>query len=588
MTIRFLPKHLTATLRNSRFVGISVYCLGVFWGIESYAQRPDESSFGMRLRGVPQRAADVFEPVFVTAAPTNEATLIRTKNGGLTIFYVNRPGEADKLLSISSPDGLHWSEPVKELDLPGQAYYANRVLEDRNGGLNCIFHLWSTGDNGYRGKHLDVWYCRKTAAEKPWSSPRKIYDGYVGSMRSFIQLTTGELLISFARAVPQRLEKPADGQKDYGWNDILVLLSDDNGQNWKPSADQLQVEIDGSMPVRYGGIEPNVLELADGRLWMLIRTNKGQLYESFSTDRGRSWQSAQPSRFISSDSPAELLRLSDNRIVLFYNGNQRWDNPRSYAAGGREVLHAAVSRDEGKTWKGFREVLTTPSAQQKATSDRGTAYASAAETIAGKVAFVAGQGEAKAMVLFDPDWLEQAEVRDDFSAGLVQWTLYDADSLIRLTPDPKTGQNALLVTAGSGKTNAAALWNFPATAQGTLKVELELPLDSPVVSLMLTDHFSVSTDSKAADHAVVGFVFKPANRPGKPPKNRRTVLEIRWNSAENKANLYVNGRLAAQSDFHRRPGCGLNYLRIGLAEHSVPPATFMIRSVALSAQKNNN
>ncbi|GAB3915694.1 sialidase family protein [Larkinella terrae] len=588
MTIRFLHKHLTATFRKSRFVGIPVHCLGVFWGIESYAQSPDESSFGMRLRGIPQRASALYEPTRVTSAPTNEATLIRRKNGGLTVFYVNRPGEADKLLSISSPDGLKWSEPVKELDLPGQAYYANRLLEDRNGGLHCIFHLWSTGENGYRGRHLDVWYCRKTAAEKMWSSPRKIYDGYVGSMRSFIQLTTGELLISFARAVPQRLEKPADGQKDYGWNDIRVMVSDDNGQNWKPSADQLRVEIDGHMPVRYGGIEPDVLELADGRLWMLIRTNKGRLYESFSTDRGKSWQPAQPSRFISSDSPAELLRLSDNRIVLFYNANQRWDNPRSYAAGGREVLHAAISRNEGKTWKGFREVLTTPSAKQKATNDRGTAYASAAETATGKVAFVAGQGEARSIVLFDPDWLEQSEARDDFSAGLVQWTLYDADSLIRLSSDPKTARKALLVTAGSGKTNAEAVWNFPATGRGTLKTELEISPDLPAISLVLTDHFSVSTDAQAAEHSVVGFSFKPADFPEKPSKNRSTVLEIKWDSEKNKAVLYVNDRMAAQSDFRRRPEFGFNYLRIGLAKLAAPPAAVMIRSVAVSGNKSNH
>lgn len=590
MTICFQHKQPSWTLHTARFLRIAVWCIGMFLGMDGFSQEFDASSFGMRQRKIPKHVADVYEPVYFAPAPTNESTLVRMKNGGLTIFYVNRPGYANKLMSISSTDGLQWSQPVKEFDLPGQAYYANRVLEDRHGNLHCIFHVWSTGENGYRGKHLDVWYCRKTGQEKPWSQPRKIYEGYVGSMRSFMQLSTGQLVISFAKAVPNRMGKPADGQTDYGWNDIMVMYSEDDGQNWKSSADQLRVAIDNSMPVRYGGVEPTVLELADGRLWMLIRTNKGRLYESFSTDHGKNWQLPQPTRFTSSDSPAELLRLSDNRIVLFINSNQRWDNPRSYAAGGREVLHAAVSRDEGKTWQGFREVLTAPPATQKATNDRGTGYASAVETTSGKVAFVAGQGDAKSIVLFDPDWLDESEAHDDFSTGLVQWTLYEADSLIRLRADPKTGRKVLLVNSpvANEKATASAVWNFPATEQGTLKVELEIPQDSQAVSLLLTDHFSVSTDSQAAEHAVVGFSIKPADFLKKPQNSSRLAVKINWDLAKKKAILYLNDRMAAQSDFRRQPEFGVNYLRIGLSGQSAPKAALTIHSIAVTNKKSNN
>src|SRR5262249_35807286 len=161
----------------------------------------------------------------------------------------------------------------------------------------------------------------------------------------------------------------------------------------------------------------------DGRVWMLIRDRCGRLYESYSRD-GVAWSEPRQSRFVSSDSPASTLRLTDGRILLFWCCNQRWDNPRSYAMRGREVLHAAISTDEGKTWQGFREVLVEP-VPPATRGDRGCAYPSAAQNKESKVVLASGQGEGrKAVVLFDPDWLMQTSAADDFSRGLEQWTLY--------------------------------------------------------------------------------------------------------------------------------------------------------------------
>ncbi|RAJ93108.1 BNR repeat protein [Larkinella arboricola] len=545
----------------------------------SQQKRSDTESFGMRLRQLPTAKSAVYEPVYVASAPSNEATMIRRQNGNLSIFYINRPGEADKLLSISSADGIQWTEPVVEFALPGQAYYANRVLEDSQGVLHAIFHLWATGQNGYRGRHLDVWYCQKSPSATTWSQPRKILDGYVGSMRSFLQLRNGRMLMTFARANPERMEKPVSGQTDYGWNDVVALYSDDNGQHWKPSGSTVRVAIDNSMPVRYGGVEPNVIELADSRLWMLIRTNKGRLYESYSTDQGQTWSPAQPTRFISSDSPAELLRLSDQRLLLFFNSNQRWDNPHSYAAGGREVLHAAISRDDGKTWTGFREVLTMPSTQsaRNAKSDRGTAYASAAETTDGNVALVAGQGEARSIVLFNPNWLDQTKAADNFANGLHQWTLYDADEFCQLTPlSPK--QKVLQLTGSE------AIWNFPALASGGIKMDLKIPQNPTSVSLTLTDHFSISSDSLAAQHGVVSFVVPPTVQ----TKTGKMAVEIRWDCKAGNALLYVNNRLIDQTSLRRKPDFGVNYLRIGPTKTGDVSSKLFLQSVSVIPNKETN
>ena len=52
--------------------------------------------------------------------------------------------------------------------------------------------------------------------------------------------------------------------------------------------------------------------LPDGRIWMLIRTQTGYLYELFSDDGSR-WTVPQPTPFVSSSSPAAVLTLADGR-----------------------------------------------------------------------------------------------------------------------------------------------------------------------------------------------------------------------------------------------------------------------------------
>ena len=73
-----------------------------------------------------------------------------------------------------------------------------------------------------------------------------------------------------------------------------VLLSDDDGVSWRevllPSPPPHRVEWPHE-GVRWqnDGCEPTVVELSDGRLWMLIRTSQDCHYESFSADGGESW-----------------------------------------------------------------------------------------------------------------------------------------------------------------------------------------------------------------------------------------------------------------------------------------------------------
>lgn len=545
--------------------------------------------FGMRLRALPGQKTQVHAPVFVKESPGNEATLVRLADGRLTIFYVNRPGDADKVMSVSSKDGgFSWENPRIAFELPGEAYYANQVVADRNGELHCVFHLYDKGANGYRGRHLNLWYCKTENQQQRWTKPRKIFDGYVGSIRSLTQLKNGRLLMAFAKAVPERSEPPPKGTPDYGWNDIISMFSDDNGNTWHFSENNIKIAAHKPNNTRYGGVEPTLIELKDGRIWMLIRTRLGHLYESYSLDAGTSWQPPKRTNFISSDSPATTVRLFDGRIVIFWCSNQRWDDPRSYAMGGREVLHAAISADEGKTWKGFREVLVVSTSGSKK-GDRGTSYPSAVETKDGKLAVIAGQGEAqRAIVLLDPVWLEEKSQTDDFSEGLLQWTLFGADSLSALqnTSGKKDG-TALRIRKSQSYVNhdTQAVCNFPMSAQGELEMQIVKNGSSKGFHIALTDHFSICADTAASRNAVASFDITEGAADALWKKgNGRMQIKISWNRQDRKAVLLINSRQTAVLPFQREPDFGMNYLRLGIPASIVDTSGFYIESIRVNAQ----
>jgi|LauGreDrversion4_2_1035121.scaffolds.fasta_scaffold17353_5 hypothetical protein len=489
-----------------------------------------EMTFGMQAREKPMDLGKVKAPVIVRKAPTNEATLIRLASGTIKMFYINRPGKADKMMSISSTDnGASWQEPIVEFDLPGEAYYANQVMQDRNGIVHCVFHIFKPGPLGYRGRHLDLWYTSMIQGEG-WAKPRMINEGYVGSLRGFIQLKNGHFIIPMTESDTARANKPGNGMVDYGLLQVMTLNSTDLGKTWTRSSTILKIPIESGWVTRYGAIEPHAIEMQDGRVWMLIRTNKGFLYESFSNDSGTNWSAPEPSSFISSDSPASTVRLADGSIILLWNSNQRYDDKRSYAAGGREVLHAAISKDDGKSWEGFREIMTTKNSKTPAVrGDRGTAYPSAVELPNGNLLMVSGQGDDASLVMFNPKWLEEKKQEDQF-VNLDLWTLH-------------------------GNNPREAVWNFPMMVKGSLELKLTANCD---LSLALTDHFSVASDTLAAASSPIHLTINQSSLDGKESK-----ILIKWNLHKKAFHAYLNGEaIDAFSSSVEKTKFGFNYLRI--------------------------
>jgi len=110
-----------------------------------------------------------------------------------------------------------------------------------------------------------------------------------------------------------------------------VGISTDEGRTWR---------LHGAVAAPPWPLENMIVELQDGRLWMLIRTSSGVLWQSHSSDKGRTWSDGTPSAIKSPGSRFFIRRLGSGNLLLVNHHNFT----------GRSHLTARLSTDDGATW----------------------------------------------------------------------------------------------------------------------------------------------------------------------------------------------------------------------------------------------
>lgn len=153
-----------------------------------------------------------------------------------------------------------------------------------------------------------------------------------------LTLSTGRLLMPVAGT-------PDQEKKDHYTS--RAYFSDDEGKTWKAGKEDVDVPQRGAM-------EPDVVELKDGRVLMIIRTQLGQIFAALSPDGGDTWSDAKPWGVRSPESPATVRRIpATGDLLLIWNDNYE---PGKTHLGKRRPLTAAISQDDGQSWKFHRNL----------------------------------------------------------------------------------------------------------------------------------------------------------------------------------------------------------------------------------------
>ncbi len=360
----------------------------------------------------------------------------------------------------------------------------------------------------------------------------------------------------------------------------------------------------------HGAVEPTVVELNEGRLWMLIRTPHDKHYQSFSTDGGLNWSAPEPSRFYGTITMPTIGRLADGRLLFFWcnttplpelpTANGVWDDVFT----NRDVTHVAISDDNGLTWRGFRELRLDPMrndgdyALRGGGIDRGMHQAQFIEVEPGKIVAAIGQHPLhRAIVAFDVDWLYDTSRSDDFSDGLDNWTTFNYIKGIKghcsynringaeLAVHPDIPQRNILQLRHSIADSLVsdvrgALWNFPAMRSGSFNTSLRLPSGAAGYTLVLNDRWFNPSDTVARHEGI--YVLPLTRRELGINDDKWHNLTIDWNIDGKKTDAVVKvdgKRRRVKLPMLNKSTDGISYVHF-MAEQAGATAPLQVESVS--------
>ena len=150
----------------------------------------------------------------------------------------------------------------------------------------------------------------------------------------------------FTRTHPQQLPSGRILAPMYsdGFSFGIMAISDDQGYTWRASE-----PIVGA-----GCIQPSVVRRNDGTLVAYLRDNgppPKRAHISFSKDDGETWTPARDTDILNPGTSLEAIRLANGHWIMVYNDLEQK----------RYSLLAAISDDEGATWKWKRHLDGRPS-----------------------------------------------------------------------------------------------------------------------------------------------------------------------------------------------------------------------------------
>lgn len=271
------------------------------------------------------------EYIFETAPfPSSHASTIVETREGLVAAWFGGTAERnpDVGIWVARLEGGRWTKPVEVangVESPTLRYPTwNPVLFQPAAGPLLLFYKVGPSPSTWWGMVMT-----SDDAGRSWSAGRRLPEGVLGPIKNKpVQLANGDIL-------------SGSSSEHAGWR-VHFERSNDNGRTWQVTPPQ----NDGK---EIAAIQPSILSYPGGGLQALGRTRSGKLFETWSTDSGRTWSPLALMSLPNPSSGTDAVTLRDGRQLLVYN----------HSADARSPLNVAISSD-GRTWQAALVLEDTP------------------------------------------------------------------------------------------------------------------------------------------------------------------------------------------------------------------------------------
>jgi predicted neuraminidase len=287
------------------------------------------------------------------------STLVKLRDGELlaAFFAGEREGAGDVAIWLISTQGGIWQTPVRQIAESGLAHW-NPVLHTEGDTVWLFYKV---------GPTVHTWVTRWTVSHDrghTWSAVQELVPGDPlprGPVKNkLIVMSNGEWLAPGSIETEDSWDVFADisANKGQTWHKVdvpithLQPVSAGNTEVWSGLAANALWETDVKRVFQWDGvIQPTLWESAPGRIHMLMRSTRGFIYRSDSSDYGRSWCAAYATGLPNNNSGIDLVRCDDGCLALVLN-------PVAGNWGRRYPISVYLSTDNGASWTPLLDMET--------------------------------------------------------------------------------------------------------------------------------------------------------------------------------------------------------------------------------------
>jgi len=268
-------------------------------------------------------------------ASAHASTIAETEQGLVAAWFGGtREGNVDVAIWLSRMVGGKWTAPVSVAtgEQPDGTRYPcwNPVLAPWGDGTLRLFYKV--------GPSPATWWGMLSVSRdggRTWSRGERLPEGILGPVKNKpVRLSDGTIVS------PSSTESADEVSR---WR-VHFELSGDSGRTWTKVAPPV-------LPSRVepNAIQPTILVHRGDTLQALGRTRSGWIFETWSTNRGRSWSPLTLTQFPNPNAGIDGVTLRDGRHLLVYNHTRQ----------GRSQLFVALS-DNGRAWRTALQLENDP------------------------------------------------------------------------------------------------------------------------------------------------------------------------------------------------------------------------------------